>query len=41
MCIMACLALWSVADGFIGNFYWKNDVGEIEVQQTACLMLSL
>lgn len=30
MYIMACLALWSVTDGFIGNFYWKNDVGEIK-----------
>lgn len=27
---MACLALWSVTDGFTGNFYWKSDVGEIK-----------
>lgn len=30
MCIMACLALWSVTDGFIGSFYWKSYVGEIK-----------
>lgn len=30
MYIMVCLALWPVTDGFIGNFYWKNDVGEIK-----------
>lgn len=30
MCIMACLALWSVADGFIGSFYWKSYVGEVK-----------
>lgn len=27
---MACLALWSVTDGFIGSFYWESYVGEIK-----------
>lgn len=27
---MACLALWSVTDSFIGSFYWESYVGEIK-----------
>lgn len=30
MCIMVCLALWLVTDGFIESFYWKSYVGEIK-----------